>query len=61
MLMNAPQALVKTEERAMVMLILILVIAFQVIPEATVKLVNDVLVYLFIGKKIEKIVKIVEY
>ena len=40
-MMNVPQALVKTEELAMVILILILVIAFQAIQEATVKLVND--------------------
>ena len=41
MLMNAPQALVKTEERAMMLLILLLVIAFQAIQEAIVKLVNN--------------------
>ena len=41
MLMNAPQALVKTVEHAMVILILSLVIVFQAIQEAIVKLVNN--------------------
>ena len=51
--MNVPQALVKTEERAIVKLILIPVIAFQDIQEATVKLVNYFLNHFFIEEKIE--------